>query len=292
MAQVQQIKSLAAALAVAQQDADNKPGSRALIDELAMALARPEPQRLATLGHRPGSPAGPRPSLGERNSTSLTVSPDSADFDDEDDEQDLPMLVQGPKAQALGIRPASAPGSEGRAALYGFGAGLAVLIPIGIVWNLRTGDVANPQSGIETASLVPKVVQTELVSLPLTTASITRQPARPEAETSGADNTALPGATQQSSPETTAAPYEAALLEAEELIANGNIEAARKVLGAGANAEDPGALLALAETYDPNMLAAWSARNVNADAGIARALYGRALATGESKARQRLAALE
>jgi len=281
MTQVQQIKSLAAALAVAQKDAGDNLGSRALIDELAQALARSEPQRPAGPGSLASALAAPRPMPGAPKST-LMVSPDAADFDDDDDVADLPMLVQGPKPLALDPRPSPVGGGEGRAALYGFGAGLTVLIPLGIMWSLRTGDVVDTQSGATAASLAPNIVRTE--SIPLTTASISRPAVRIENEVRDASGSGVSG--------TAPAPYAEALLEAEGLIARGNIEAARHALHEAARADVPKALVALAETYDPNMLAAWSARNVSADAGIARALYGRALISGDVKAKQRLEALE
>ena len=52
------------------------------------------------------------------------------------------------------------------------------------------------------------------------------------------------------------------------------------------------AAFALAETYDPNMLAAWGARGWAADVGQARALYRKALAGGISRAQSRLDALK
>jgi TPR repeat protein len=49
---------------------------------------------------------------------------------------------------------------------------------------------------------------------------------------------------------------------------------------------------ALAETYDPNMLAAWGTRGVAADVAKAKALYGEALERGVARARRRLEALQ
>jgi TPR repeat protein len=48
----------------------------------------------------------------------------------------------------------------------------------------------------------------------------------------------------------------------------------------------------LAETYDPNMLAAWGIRGVAPDVPKAKALYGEALDLGNARARQRLDALQ
>jgi TPR repeat protein len=51
-------------------------------------------------------------------------------------------------------------------------------------------------------------------------------------------------------------------------------------------------LFALAETYDPNMLAAWGTRGVTADVARARALYQKALGLGVASAQNRLDALK
>jgi hypothetical protein len=50
-------------------------------------------------------------------------------------------------------------------------------------------------------------------------------------------------------------------------------------------------LFALAETYDPNMLAAWGTRSVAGDVARAQALYRKALSLGISAAHGRLEAL-
>ena len=48
---------------------------------------------------------------------------------------------------------------------------------------------------------------------------------------------------------------------------------------------------ALAETYDPNMLAAWGTRGGDADAAKARALYQKSFGLGVARAQNRLDAL-
>lgn len=79
--------------------------------------------------------------------------------------------------------------------------------------------------------------------------------------------------------------------ESASMIARGDITGARVLLGQAVEAGEPAAMLALAETYDPNMLAAWGARGQAADVGAAKQLYSRALSAGEPRARQRLQAL-
>jgi hypothetical protein len=80
--------------------------------------------------------------------------------------------------------------------------------------------------------------------------------------------------------------------EARQRIESGDVTGARDLL---ANAEaDPSGLVlfTLAETYDPNMLAAWGMRGIGSDIEKARALYAAALSLGYVAARPRLDALQ
>lgn len=83
-----------------------------------------------------------------------------------------------------------------------------------------------------------------------------------------------------------------ALKLAERLIAQGDIAGAREILARVAAEGTPHALLALAETYDPNVLAAWGVRSAEADAERARHLYTSALVAGVEQARRRLETLD
>jgi hypothetical protein len=81
------------------------------------------------------------------------------------------------------------------------------------------------------------------------------------------------------------------LSQAGERIESGDVAGAREML-AGADDGVQGAVsFALAETYDPNMLAAWGARGGDADAAKARALYQKAFGLGVARAQNRLDAL-
>jgi hypothetical protein len=75
------------------------------------------------------------------------------------------------------------------------------------------------------------------------------------------------------------------------LIAHADISAARLTLERAASSGDTRAIFALAETYDPNMLSAWRVRGIKGDRNRANALYGEALAKGETEARSRMFAL-
>lgn len=77
---------------------------------------------------------------------------------------------------------------------------------------------------------------------------------------------------------------------AHDLLDHGNIAGARLVLERAAAGRDGRALMALAETYDPTMLARWGARGVQGDVGKARDLYREAAGRGIAEARARVIA--
>src|SRR5215831_6656774 len=75
-------------------------------------------------------------------------------------------------------------------------------------------------------------------------------------------------------------------------IERGDVSGARELLASAGN--DPRGLVSftLAETYDPNMLAAWGLRGIAADIEKAKGSYGEALARGHAAARRRLDSLK
>jgi hypothetical protein len=78
------------------------------------------------------------------------------------------------------------------------------------------------------------------------------------------------------------------LKRGKDLIANGDIAAARLVLQRAADANDVEATLALAATYDPNVLRELKAYGFAADVAMARAWYEKARQLGSSAASRRL----
>jgi hypothetical protein len=74
-------------------------------------------------------------------------------------------------------------------------------------------------------------------------------------------------------------------------IQQGDIAAARRLLERASNSDEAEAWFALAETYDPQMLARWGVLGVKPDPEEARALYQKAEARGTQGARERLLAL-
>lgn len=81
------------------------------------------------------------------------------------------------------------------------------------------------------------------------------------------------------------------LNKARVLLGQGEIGAARAVLEQATEAGGAPALFALAETYDPAVLARWGTVGTLGDVARARELYGLALAAGAPEARARLMAL-
>jgi hypothetical protein len=89
-----------------------------------------------------------------------------------------------------------------------------------------------------------------------------------------------------------ARPVDAILKQAAERIRGGDVGGARDMLEA-AEAGAPGPLTyALAETYDPNMLAAWGTRGVSSDVVKAKPLYRKALGLGVGRAQARIEGLD
>ena len=81
------------------------------------------------------------------------------------------------------------------------------------------------------------------------------------------------------------------MARAKALVAQGNIRAARDVLERAVETGSAQAIFALAETYDPNVLATWRTRGTLGDATRARDLYARAHDGGVKAAKDRSRAL-
>lgn len=106
---------------------------------------------------------------------------------------------------------------------------------------------------------------------------------------------AAPVAAAPASPPPAAVPSPRAtqrlLDRAQQLIGQGEIGAARAVLVQAAEPGGAPALFALAETYDPAVLASWGTVGTLGDLAKAREFYARALAAGAPEAKARLMAL-
>ena len=75
-------------------------------------------------------------------------------------------------------------------------------------------------------------------------------------------------------------------------IQQGDIAAARRLLERASDSDDADALLALAETYDPGMLAQWGVIGVKPNVELAKTLYNRAGVRGAKRAKERLLAIQ
>ncbi len=82
------------------------------------------------------------------------------------------------------------------------------------------------------------------------------------------------------------------MTRAKGLLAAGDIPPARLLLERAADAQEPGAALLLAQTYDPAVLGTQDARNITADPALARTWYQRAAQLGSADAQRRLSQLQ
>ena len=238
--------------------------------------------------------------LVDRLATALAVTHAEDDFDDADDELDLPMLVQGERYGAIVPLPPVQRIREGRAALIGFGLGLVLLVPIGVVMSGRVSDLPPPPATSITtdASVIPTIASLETAlapqpqPAPASTFSASVTEVVPPRKETVAEAFSPPPAPVAQTAISKVSPVETTLAEAQDMISHGEIDSARASLRALGAEHEPAVMMLLAETYDPNMLAAWSARGAAPDVATARSLYQRALALGQAQARQRLQGLD
>jgi hypothetical protein len=117
------------------------------------------------------------------------------------------------------------------------------------------------------------------------------------AATATAEGSAAPTATTdmprlQAGPSSISRQDRDSLNLAQRLIDDGDVVTARTVLARAAGEGLPEARVLLAETYDPNVLAAWGMTRIDPDVLKARELYFSALALGQERARRRLEMLD
>lgn len=177
------------------------------------------------------------------------------------------------------------------AAALGLAAGLVVVVPA-VLWLVGW---IGPQKGLIEGTLAAasrpsdiKTVKVRPIERPSESATFysNEVPSTP-----AADPAAVTTASMTKMPSVDPAQHlEQVLVQARQRIDNGDVGAARELL-AGEDAGAAPVIFALAETYDPNMLAAWGSRGVSADVQRARALYAKALDMGYGRALARLDAL-
>ncbi len=147
-----------------------------------------------------------------------------------------------------------------------------------------------PQAPPTIAPAPPQVAALPSVPPPVTPAAPT--PATPTPAAIVPEPVAPPAiATPPAVDTTSTSPWASVVADSRQRIRAGDVAGGRQLLSRPVAAEDPDAILALAETYDPNMLAAWGVM-ASADVATARRLYSKALNAGVETARNRLKGLE
>jgi hypothetical protein len=166
-----------------------------------------------------------------------------------------------------------------KSAIVGLAVGLCVTVPT-VLW--LTGHGSSPLALIGVTQLAPETAKPTISAPAEVTWPVSAS--RGSTEPVASDGSSRPPSPDRESPA-------GVLTTAELLIAGGDIALARTLLEQSAAAGNPSVLFSLAETYDPNMLAAWGNRDLNADPERARGLYERAMAGGIDRARTRLQGL-
>ncbi len=198
-------------------------------------------------------------------------------------------------------------------AALGLTVGLAIAVPA-VLWQKGRIDpvrsVANIAANFGLASAAPTAAVVTQVREPAAAAEVPRvtprtvlapvevgRPAAPEQATSAAAVAVLkpvpvpPPVVEVTPVLSEAAKAEALLEDARRLMSEGDFRTARSLLEDQTVAALPAARFLLAETYDPNYLAARGVRSVRAEVPRALELYRLALDGGIEAARQRISAL-
>ena len=159
--------------------------------------------------------------------------------------------------------------------LGGFLGGLALVVPA-VLWMAAESRSPGSRASNDAQPFVTAAaVSPALVSAPTRTGRSARPPVSAEAYD-----------------DTLSRSDREAVVIARQLIRGGDIAGARRVLSTPALATDGEAVFMLAETYDPNVLAALGVTGVMAEAPTARRLYTVAGALGMSAAQRRLEQLQ
>lgn len=229
----------------------------------------------------------------------VTVRRSSRNILDEEDDEDSNMPIPSTWRETPKAAEAGTLSEQLRAAVLGFGTGLAIVVPVVLLLTGRLGDLPIssylPDLRAQISAFVPveeanpssdDTIRQRSVS----TSVQQQQPAKPLV-VAAAQDAVRPARAVSVAEAPKVNPWAEALADGERLVGRGDIRSAREVLSRPAAADDPGAILALGETFDPNMLAAWGVRDVAPDVAVAKALYAKALLAGMDRARTRLEAL-
>ena len=193
-----------------------------------------------------------------------------------------PASAFGDRALTMGAKSAQAELASGMArsggqhqilmGLAGFIGGLIVVVPV-VLWLAAETRLQRLEGKTASASRAASasVGSPALVSAPTRAERIVRPATAPEPDDKNITR-----------------PEIEAVAIARQLISSGDIAGARHLLSAPDLAQDGEAVFMLAETYDPNVLAALAATGVMAEAPTARRLYETARGLGMLAAERRL----
>jgi hypothetical protein len=307
----QELAQLLAA-SIAQGTPSKRPptGAGSELASLAALVSASQNQRTVSPTFRDGLSAlsytPPPPSLttgGGLQSPGVALQPTGSGLQLAEQHDDEPMPIPSTWRQPIGGDDERWYRQQVGAAVLGLVAGLIVVVPA-VLWlsgwlggpQTRTAATRQPtadQTPIKTADVKPVKVQvrpververTETASQYATAAVDPRVQAEPQRPLLEQTPVAIPAPRAEPPRPRT----EDLLAQAERRIEGGDINGAREILVAVEGTAPGPAAFALAETYDPNMLAAWGTRGVSADVAKAKALYIRALDLGVSRAQMRL----
>ncbi|HEY1544888.1 MAG TPA: hypothetical protein VGG01_21025 [Xanthobacteraceae bacterium] len=218
----------------------------------------------------------------------------------------LKRLLQrhAPDPQPLVARPTRDPivfalGMVARLMVAGTAAAVAALLLLGVIpLPFRLGPAVTHEVATRLTAPVPMTVAAAspaAVSRSVTpvapVAVRTADPAPRTTLTTAATTTAAPAAAPTEGWVPDAGEIDQLVKRGEDLLAQGDVAAARLVLGRAAAASDPRAALSLGATYDPAMLRQLHVVGVSPDVAQARAWYEKAAGYGSRDAAARLAAL-
>jgi hypothetical protein len=182
------------------------------------------------------------------------------------------------------------------AAFLGLVAGLMIVVP-SVLW--LSGRIGSPK-----ASLAPEhqLAMATGAAPEIKTVKVQLRPVEksPVQYVSGRDDGRKPRPMEQASLASSDAAerlaearrVEEVLAQAARRVSGGDVVGAREMLAAAEDGAQGPVTFALAETYDPNMLAAWGTRGISSDVVKAKSLYRKAMELGISRAHTRLEALE
>jgi TPR repeat protein len=195
------------------------------------------------------------------------------------------------------------------AALLGLAAGLMIVVPV-VLWMSGWLEPRKSKPGavppmavaasteLRAAEVRTMKVQVRPMERPAeaaaqyVTGSIEPPRAAPEPSQAPEQASALAAKMADSQAAEARARLDGMLAQASKRVESGDVSGARELLAAAEEGGQGPATFALAETYDPNMLAAWGSRGIAADVAKAKALYRKALNLGIANAQNRLDALK